>query len=77
MRTILIVAIAISVAVSCTDDPKVQITGAYAREFTFKQNVLSTGEELGTATIRDTIFIRAKEQGYEISNHKWRKNDYD
>ena len=54
-----------------------EITGAYSREYSFKVLNPETGNEVGMQTIRDTIFIRASESGYQVSNRKWKLNDYD
>jgi len=66
---------------TCTSKPDTKssygISGVYATEYSFKVVNLETGAEIGTRTIRDTIFVRAVQDGYEISNRKWRKNDYD
>lgn len=54
-----------------------EISGAYAREYSFKVVNQETGSEIGMRTIRDTIFIRPIGSEYEVSNKKWRLNDYD
>src|SRR5882672_12810833 len=54
-----------------------EISGAYVREYSFKIINPETGAEIGMRTIRDTIFIRPVEERYEVSNSKWRLNDYD
>lgn len=54
-----------------------QISGAYAREYSFSVIHPETGLEVGMRTVRDTIFIRPVGDKFEISNHKWMKNDYD
>jgi hypothetical protein len=38
---------------------------------------MNTGKVNGNYTTRDTIYIAAKDKGYEIRNNRWRKNDYD
>lgn len=58
-------------------DSNSEITGIYAKEYSFKVTNTNSGEEIGMSTVRDTIFIKPKETGYEISNNKWRLNDYD
>lgn len=54
-----------------------QIQGRYVREVDFEVPHPFNGKMLGMGKIRDTIFIAPKKVGYEISNNKWRKNDYD
>lgn len=54
-----------------------EISGAYVREYTFKVVNPETGAEIGMRTIRDTIFIRPVDEKYEISNRKWKMNDFD
>jgi hypothetical protein len=58
-------------------DSSDEIPGAYAKEYSFKVVNQDTGDEIGMRTIRDTIFIRYVETDYEITNRKWRLNDYD
>ena len=36
-----------------------------------------TGNKVGIRKIRDSIFVKEVNGDYEISNHKWRLNDYD
>ena len=59
------------------DTSKDEISGTYVREYSFKVENLQSGAEVGMRIVRDTIFIRTIGQIYEISNHKWRLNDYD
>jgi hypothetical protein len=54
-----------------------QISGTYAREYSFKVNNPESRDEIGMRTIRDTIFVRVVQEGFEVSNSKWQKNDYD
>ncbi len=54
-----------------------EISGAYTREYSFKVVNPETGSEIGMRTVRDTIFIRSAENDYEVSNNKWRLNNYD
>ena len=54
-----------------------EISGTYVREYSFKVVNLETGNEIGFRTIRDTIFVNPKKNEYEVSNNKWRLNDYD
>lgn len=53
------------------------IAGLYAREYSFKVVNAESGAEVGMRTVRDTIFVRTVGNEYEVSNRKWRKNDYD
>ena len=52
-------------------------SGVYAREYSSEVTHPETGNKLGIRKIRDSIFVQAVDGGYEISNHKWRLNDYD
>jgi hypothetical protein len=76
----MIVAVGFAI-VSCTRgrdaDSSDEISGAYAREYSFKVVNPETGSEIGMRTVRDTIFVGLIESGYEVSNKKWRLNDYD
>ena len=45
-----------------------EISGAYTREYSFKVINQETGNEIGTRTIRDTIFIRKKGQNVFLLN---------
>jgi len=76
----LIVAVGFAIS-SCTKRQDTtasdEISGAYAREYSFKVVNPETGNEVGMRTIRDTIFIRPVESGYEVANTKWRLNTYD
>lgn len=81
LRTMLIFAGA-GVMVSCgTNGDKVGSTsdasGVYVREYTVDINNPETGNKIGMRQIRDSIFIERGENGYQVSNRKWRMNDYD
>jgi hypothetical protein len=54
-----------------------KISGTYVKEYSIKITIPETGSEVGMRTIRDTIFIQRTEKGYEVSNSKWKLNDYD
>jgi len=53
------------------------ISGTYVREYSFKVVNAETGNEIGLASIRDTILIQQNNKGYQVANNKWRLNDYD
>lgn len=76
----LVVAVGLAIG-SCSrgrnTDSSDEISGAYFREYSFKVVNPETGAEIGMRTIRDTIFIKHSETDYEVSNGKWRLNDYD
>jgi hypothetical protein len=59
--------------------PSDQIVGAYTVESTFEVPDINSpnGKILGTGKVRDTIYIAAKQNGFEITNKKWRSNSYD
>jgi hypothetical protein len=59
--------------------PTDQIIGSYTVENTFEvPDIYSSNEKiLGIGKIRDTIFIKAKQKGFEVTNSMWRLNEYD
>jgi hypothetical protein len=70
------------VIVSCsTNGDKVGSTsdasGIYVREYTVEINNPETGKKIGVRQVRDSIFVERGENGYQVSNRKWRMNDYD
>lgn len=46
-------------------------------EVSFNVPDVSSGNIVGTGKIRDTIFVKRKQDGFEIANRKWRMNSYD
>lgn len=79
-RLVVIVAVGIVVFACGSKDhsrSNDKISGTYVREYSFKVVNPETGNEIGFRTIRDTIFVNPKQDGYEVSNKKWRLNDYD
>jgi hypothetical protein len=54
-----------------------EIVGAYVRDYSFEVKNMSTDQVVGIKSVRDTIFIKEKENGFEVSNSKHRMNDYD
>src|SRR5258705_6410530 len=76
----LIVAVGFAIC-SCTrgqnTDSYDEISGAYAREYSFKVVNPETGAEIGMRTVRDTIFVQYIKTDCEVTNRKWRLNDYD
>lgn len=54
-----------------------EISGVYVREFSFEVVNAESGAKVGMRTVRDSIFIEPMDDGFEVSNRKWRKNDYD
>lgn len=67
--------------VSCAEKGTVsadEISGTYVKEVDFEvPDPYNIEKTLGMGKIRDTIFISAKQDGFEVSNNKWRLNDYD
>lgn len=53
------------------------ITGTYVMEKTYEVRHEATGEPVGMASLRDTIIIRKINDGYEVKNRKWKKNEFD
>lgn len=76
----LVVAVGLAIG-SCSrgrnTDSSDEISGTYFREYSFKVVNPENGAEIGMRTVRDTIFIKHSETDYEVSNKKWRLNDYD
>lgn len=81
IKLILLVAVGLIVTSCGTKESQTlseeDITGTYVREYSFEVKNLETGGKIGMRSIKDTIFIRPKQNGYEVSNNKWRLDDYD
>lgn len=66
------------VAFSCgVKENSDDISGIYVREYSVEIVNSESGAKIGARTVRDSIFIKASNEGYEILNKKWQKNDYD
>jgi hypothetical protein len=52
-------------------------SGTYVREYAIEVTHLETGNKIGMRQIRDSIFVQATNEGYKVTNRKWRMNDYD
>lgn len=52
-------------------------SGVYVREYATEISNPNTGEKLGMRQVRDSIFVKHGDEGYEVSNRKWRMNDCD
>jgi hypothetical protein len=81
LRMILIVAGGLLI-VSCNSGNRRGLvenaaSGVYVREYTIEVSNPNTGEKLGMRQVRDSIFVKQRDEGYEVSNRKWRMNDYD
>lgn len=74
IKTILLSAL---VFAACNNEPGEKISGTYVREWTAVSRNMNTGSVRGKYCMRDTIFIKVKTKGYEVSNSRWRKNLYD
>ena len=74
IKTILLPAL---VFAACNNEPREKIAGTYVREWTAVSRNMNTGSVRGKYCMRDTIFIKVKTKGYEVSNSRWRKNLYD
>ena len=59
---------------STTDD---NIQGVYVREQAVEVKHPESGELIGMRQIRDSIFIKPADEGYSVTNRKWRLNDYE
>ncbi|HRK52778.1 MAG TPA: hypothetical protein PK185_02620 [Cyclobacteriaceae bacterium] len=81
MKTqIVLLALIANSIVSCItkkDQSSNEPSGTYTREYSFEVVHPETGVKIGKRTIRDTFLIRSLDEGYEVSNSKWMKNDYD
>lgn len=53
-----------------------QISGVYVKEVEFEVIHPLTDTKLGMGRIRDTIFVAPKQDGFEVSNNKWRLDEY-
>lgn len=53
------------------------VSGVYFREYAHEVSNPETGKKLGMRQVRDSIFIEQTDDGYQVSNRKWRMNDYD
>ena len=67
---------------SCTTNPdsgksNADASGVYVREYAFEVSNPETGKKIGMRHVRDSIFVERTEEGYQVSNRKWRMNDYD
>jgi hypothetical protein len=67
--------------IGCESQNKKQISddvaGTYVMEKTYEVRHEATGEPVGMATLRDTIFITKISDGYQVKNRKWKKNEFD
>ena len=53
------------------------IAGVYVREFSHEIINTNSGDKVGLRRVRDTILVEHTDDGYLISNRKWKLNDYD
>lgn len=53
------------------------VSGVYVREYAYEISNPETGKKLGMRRVRDSIFIERSDNGYQVSNRRWRMNDYD
>jgi hypothetical protein len=77
-RIIMTSTITYLLSVSCTKPSvqKDQIAGVYVKETVFEVIHPITDNRLGVGRIRDTIFIAPKQNGFEVSNNKWRLDEF-
>jgi hypothetical protein len=52
-------------------------SGVYVREYAMEVTNPNSGDKVGMRQIRDSIFVERKDNGYKVTNRKWRMNDYD
>lgn len=62
---------------SDNSDGTADATGTYVREYVIEITNPETGMKIGMRQVRDSIFVQRSENGYQVSNRKWRMNDYD
>lgn len=74
-----LVGLAIGCVVSSESVPAERIIGIYTLESSFfvPESKRPIGDILRAAKVRDTIYITAKQSGFEVTNKKWRLNNYD
>ena len=81
LRTIWIFAATLGMVSCGTNGDNAESTtdasGIYVREYAFEITNPDTGKKLGMRQVRDSLFIERSESGYQLSNRKWRMNDYD
>jgi hypothetical protein len=53
------------------------VSGTYVRRYAAEITNPNTGDKVGIRQIRDSIFINSTDNGYQVSNRKWRMNEYD
>jgi hypothetical protein len=81
LKLIMICAVGL-VLVSCNSgengsNSEGDASGVYVRAYGMEITNPNTGEKIGMRQIRDSIFISSTDNGYQVSNRKWRMNDYD
>lgn len=80
MKMILICAGGL-VLVSCNPGKEIssndEASGIYIREYAIEITNPNTEEKIGMRQIRDSIFVSLTDNGYQVSNRKWKMNDYD
>lgn len=62
---------------SNSDSASADASGVYVREYATEITNPNTGDKIGMRQIRDSIFVERQDNGYKITNRKWRMNDYD
>ncbi|MBA4056152.1 MAG: hypothetical protein C0490_15665 [Marivirga sp.] len=80
LRLILICAGALGIASCSTKENNGNsnlATGVYVREYSFEVTNPETGLKIGMRQVRDSIFVQPGNDAYQVSNRKWRMNDYD
>jgi hypothetical protein len=80
LKLILICAGALGVVSCSTKESKESsdsASGVYVREYSFEITNPETGQKIGMRQVRDSIFVELGGGDYQVSNRKWRMNDYD
>lgn len=77
MRNIIVLSSLFLLIISCRNEMDTNVGGIYIREWSVKVNNLNTRKLIGIGRVKDTIFVKREREGFEISNNRWRLNDYD
>lgn len=60
-----------------SDSSSTNVAGIYVREYAVDITNPNSGDKIGMRKIRDSIFVEQQDNGYKVTNRKWRMNDYD
>ena len=78
MKNVMLFSLLWTLLLGCEGrSPSEEIAGIYVGETIVSVSHPLTGKALGTSTIRDTFWIEALGDGYQVRQTKWRFNDFD